>query len=85
MVGNPKKQRPSSLTGCRSHADELSKNPRVDVEKVRNTVFLHEFDRCDTSSGYFVALIDWNRELQCPTWGYPKCEVSRPKSTFFRI
>ncbi|KAJ5092329.1 AB-hydrolase YheT, partial [Penicillium alfredii] len=37
------------------HAEEVSKNPRVDVEAVRNTTYLHEFDRA----------------LQCSTWGYP--------------
>ena len=36
------------------HVDEISKNPLIDVEKVRKTVYLHEFDR----------------EVQGPTWGY---------------
>ncbi|CAF9915577.1 MAG: hypothetical protein ALECFALPRED_010249 [Alectoria fallacina] len=38
-----------------SHVEELSKNPRVDIEKVRKITYLYEFDR----------------ELQGPTWGYP--------------
>lgn len=37
------------------HVDEISKNPRVDVERVRKIKYLFEFDR----------------ELQGPTWGYP--------------
>ncbi|KAF6241515.1 hypothetical protein HO173_000225 [Letharia columbiana] len=37
------------------HVDAISKNPRVDIEKVRNITYLYEFDR----------------ELQGPTWGYP--------------
>ncbi|OJJ43780.1 hypothetical protein ASPZODRAFT_73265 [Penicilliopsis zonata CBS 506.65] len=37
------------------HAEEVSRNPRVDVEAVRKTTYLHEFDRA----------------LQCTTWGYP--------------
>ncbi|KAJ5180288.1 hypothetical protein N7492_003498 [Penicillium capsulatum] len=37
------------------HVDEISKNPRIDVETVRNVTYLHEFDRA----------------LQCPAWGYP--------------
>ncbi|KAI9697948.1 MAG: hypothetical protein M1836_004301 [Candelina mexicana] len=37
------------------HAEQLSKNPRVDWERVRKTRYLHEFDR----------------EVQGPTWGYP--------------
>lgn len=28
-----------------SHADAISKNPRVDIEKVRNVTYLYEFDR----------------------------------------
>ena len=28
-----------------SHIDAISKNPRVDVEKVLKTRYLHEFDR----------------------------------------
>ncbi|MCJ1322642.1 hypothetical protein MMC15_007991 [Xylographa vitiligo] len=38
-----------------THEEQIAKNPRVDVEKVRGIRYLHEFDR----------------ELQCPTWGYP--------------
>ncbi|MCJ1330651.1 hypothetical protein MMC10_007336 [Thelotrema lepadinum] len=37
------------------HIEQVSKNPRVNVEKVRGITFLHEFDR----------------ELQGPVWGYP--------------
>ncbi|KAJ5279968.1 hypothetical protein N7478_005340 [Penicillium angulare] len=37
------------------HVDSISKNPRVDVEAVRKSTYLHEFDR----------------NLQCATWGYP--------------
>jgi len=35
--------------------EEISKNPRIDVEKVLGIKYLHEFDR----------------HLQGPTWGYP--------------
>ena len=37
------------------HVDQISKNPRVDVERVRGITYLYEFDRT----------------LQGPTWGYP--------------
>ncbi|KAJ5657988.1 uncharacterized protein N7484_001637 [Penicillium longicatenatum] len=37
------------------HVDQISHNPRIDVEAVRNITYLHEFDRA----------------LQCPAWGYP--------------
>ena len=37
------------------HVDQISKNPRIDVNKVRNITYLHEFDRA----------------VQGPTWGYP--------------
>ncbi|KAJ5826180.1 hypothetical protein N7474_003318 [Penicillium riverlandense] len=37
------------------HVEEVSKNPRIDIEAVRNIKYLHEFDRA----------------LQCPLWGYP--------------
>ncbi|KAI9793611.1 MAG: hypothetical protein M1833_000697 [Piccolia ochrophora] len=37
------------------HADQISQNPQINMEKLRNTRFLFEFDR----------------EIQCPTWGYP--------------
>ncbi|OAX81186.1 hypothetical protein ACJ72_04481, partial [Emergomyces africanus] len=37
------------------HVNEISKHPRIDVERVRNIKYLHEFDR----------------ELQAPVWGYP--------------
>ncbi|KAF3403485.1 putative esterase [Penicillium rolfsii] len=38
-----------------AHVEEVSKNPRIDVEAIRSITYLHEFDRA----------------LQCPTWGYP--------------
>ncbi|KAF7718680.1 Alpha/beta hydrolase fold-1 domain-containing protein [Penicillium ucsense] len=38
-----------------AHVDQVSKNPRIDVEAIRSITYLHEFDRA----------------LQCPTWGYP--------------
>ncbi|KAI9786883.1 MAG: hypothetical protein M1839_005114 [Geoglossum umbratile] len=37
------------------HVEEISKNPRINVEKVRNVTYLHEFDRV----------------VQGPSWGYP--------------
>lgn len=37
------------------HVDEISKNPRIDVEEVRRVTYLHEFDRA----------------VQCASWGYP--------------
>lgn len=37
------------------HYDQVSKNPKIDFEKLRNSKYLHEFDR----------------EVQVPTWGYP--------------
>jgi len=37
------------------HYDEVSKNPRLDFERIRAVKYLHEFDR----------------EVQGPTWGYP--------------
>ncbi|CAG7929512.1 unnamed protein product [Penicillium olsonii] len=37
------------------HVDMVSKNPRIDVDAIRGITYLHEFDRA----------------LQCPTWGYP--------------
>ena len=52
------------------HVDELSKNPRIDVENVRKTVFLHEFDRYLTLSAMRI-LLNVIRELQARTWGYP--------------
>ncbi|CAI7621589.1 hypothetical protein N7533_013136 [Penicillium manginii] len=39
----------------KSHIEEISKNPRIDPEAVMSITYLHEFDR----------------HLQCPTWGYP--------------
>ncbi|ERF69292.1 hypothetical protein EPUS_03996 [Endocarpon pusillum Z07020] len=38
-----------------THVDQISKNPRIDVEKIRRLRYLHEFDR----------------DVQGPTWGYP--------------
>jgi uncharacterized protein len=38
-----------------SHAEQISKNPRINVEQVRKIKYLHDFDR----------------EVQGPTWGYP--------------
>ncbi|KAJ5570273.1 uncharacterized protein N7459_009703 [Penicillium hispanicum] len=38
-----------------AHVDQVATNPRIDVETVRSSTYLHEFDRA----------------LQCPTWGYP--------------
>jgi predicted alpha/beta-fold hydrolase len=37
------------------HHDQVSKNPKLDFEKINNVQYLHEFDR----------------EVQGPTWGYP--------------
>jgi uncharacterized protein len=37
------------------HVDEISKNPKIDVAKIRKLKYLHEFDRY----------------VQGPTWGYP--------------
>jgi uncharacterized protein len=37
------------------HFDQISKNPNIDVEAVRKSKYLHEFDR----------------HVQGPTWGYP--------------
>lgn len=37
------------------HADEITKNPRLDRDRVMKIKYLHEFDR----------------EVQGPTWGYP--------------
>ena len=38
-----------------SHVEQISKNPKINVEEVRKIKFLHDFDR----------------EVQGPTWGYP--------------
>ncbi|KAJ5699639.1 hypothetical protein N7536_002652 [Penicillium majusculum] len=38
-----------------AHVDQVSTNPRIDVDAIRKITYLHEFDRA----------------LQCPTWGYP--------------
>jgi hypothetical protein len=37
------------------HYEQVSKNPKLDFEKIRKVKYLHEFDR----------------EVQGPTWGYP--------------
>ncbi|PWY83007.1 AB-hydrolase YheT [Aspergillus heteromorphus CBS 117.55] len=37
------------------HVEQISKNPRIDVDEVRKITYLHEFDRA----------------LQCAAWGYP--------------
>ncbi len=37
------------------HVEQLSKNPNIDIDKVRKSRYLHEFDRY----------------VQCPSWGYP--------------
>jgi predicted alpha/beta-fold hydrolase len=37
------------------HADQVVKNGNIDPERVAKVTYLHEFDR----------------EIQCPTWGYP--------------
>ena len=37
------------------HRDQVSKNKKVDLEKIRKIKYLHEFDRA----------------LQVPSWGYP--------------
>ncbi len=38
-----------------THVDQISKNPRIDVEKIRKLKYLYEFDR----------------DVQGSTWGYP--------------
>jgi uncharacterized protein len=38
-----------------THVDQISKNTRIDVDKVRKVRYLYEFDR----------------DVQGPTWGYP--------------
>ena len=37
------------------HRDQVSKNKKIDLEKIRNVKYLHEFDRA----------------VQVPSWGYP--------------
>lgn len=37
------------------HAEEICKNPKIDMEEVRKVKYLHELDRA----------------VQGPTWGYP--------------
>ncbi|KAK4990621.1 hypothetical protein LTR28_001445 [Elasticomyces elasticus] len=38
-----------------THADQISENTNIDISKVRSIRYLHEFDRV----------------VQCATWGYP--------------
>jgi predicted alpha/beta-fold hydrolase len=46
----------SSMKGLfERHVEQLSKNPNIDIDKVRKSRYLHEFDRY----------------VQCPSWGYP--------------
>lgn len=40
---------------CYRHKDQVMKNGNIDLERVMKINYLHEFDR----------------EIQCPTWGYP--------------
>ncbi|KAH0566417.1 hypothetical protein GP486_000200 [Trichoglossum hirsutum] len=59
------------------HIEEISKNPQIDVDKVRGVRYLHEFDRSAlaaipalrTKGAYPV--INEIRVVQCPSWGYP--------------
>jgi predicted alpha/beta-fold hydrolase len=37
------------------HHDQVDKIPGIDFDRIRAVKYLHEFDR----------------EVQCPTWGYP--------------
>lgn len=37
------------------HAEQVRKNPKLDLERIDKIKYLHEFDR----------------EVQCPAWGYP--------------
>lgn len=48
MAGNLKRM-------IEGHAAQVEKNSNIDMERVRKTTYLHEFDR----------------EVQAPTWGYP--------------
>jgi len=38
-----------------THKDQILQNKSLDLDRIRKTRYLHEFDR----------------EIQCPTWGYP--------------
>lgn len=55
------------------HVDQVSTNPRIDVDAIRKITYLHEFDRYVE----FLlpvkksTILTCNRALQCPTWGYP--------------
>lgn len=65
------------------HVESIKKCPGVDIEKVRATKYLHDFDRCvnrKARARFHVASIfsvetrlmcSFYRELQGPTWGYP--------------
>jgi len=44
-----------ALTFEKSHVEQISKNPKINVDEVRKLKYLHDFDR----------------EVQGPTWGYP--------------
>lgn len=60
--------------GSLRHVDQVAKNPRIDVERVRRITYLHEFDRYQTDGlGTVKPFTDFQRyrELQGPTWGYP--------------
>ena len=43
------------MTIIPSHAQDIERHSQIDTSSVRRTRYLFEFDR----------------ELQCPTWGYP--------------
>lgn len=43
------------MTMIPSHAQDIERHSHIDTARVRRTKYLYEFDR----------------ELQCPTWGYP--------------
>ena len=43
------------MTRVPSHAQDIERHSQIDTSRVRGTRYLFEFDR----------------ELQCPTWGYP--------------
>lgn len=38
-----------------NHVEQVIKNPKIDIERIRKVKYLYEFDR----------------EVQVPTWGYP--------------
>jgi len=52
--------------------EQVSKNPKIDVERVRNIRYLFEFDRYEARLRHLAeTCLMYNRELQGPTWGYP--------------